>query len=85
MRKTFTSFLLLSMLSVSAATPKYFKVHKSDGSSQTDPTGPSIGSDRVGRGGSWCYDATYCRVSIRYYATPGDQYNNLGFRLVLCP
>ncbi len=34
MRKTFTSFLLLSMLSVSAATPKYFKVHKSDGSSQ---------------------------------------------------
>lgn len=34
MRKTFTSLLLLSMMSMSAATPKYFKVHKTDGSSQ---------------------------------------------------
>lgn len=34
MRKTFTSLMLLSMMSMSAATPKYFKVHKTDGSSQ---------------------------------------------------
>ncbi len=54
-------------------------------SSQTDPTGPSTGSDRVYRGGSWGLSATYCRVSNRNYRTPGDRSRNLGFRLVLCP
>ena len=51
--------------------------------SQTNPTGPSSGSDRVGRGGSWYGDAGGCRVSYRYYSTP-DNYNYfLGLRLCL--
>jgi formylglycine-generating enzyme required for sulfatase activity len=38
------------------------------------------GSDRVGRGGSWRNDATYCRTAIRRY-TPTDRNGYLGFRL----
>ncbi|MBS7373850.1 MAG: SUMF1/EgtB/PvdO family nonheme iron enzyme, partial [Muribaculaceae bacterium] len=33
--------------------------------SQTNPTGPNSGSDRVYRGGSWFYYAFACRVSHR--------------------
>ena len=51
-------------------------------SSQSNPTGPSTGSDRVFRGGSWNYDAWYCRVSLRDGSTPDDRHSNLGFRLV---
>ena len=36
-------------------------------SAQTNPTGPTSGSYRVLRGGSWSYRANYCRVSDRYY------------------
>ncbi len=62
-----------------------------DVSSQTDPTGPSYGSSRVYRGGSWLDDARCSRVSFRVtsrsvdinphnnrYVTPVD-----GFRLCL--
>lgn len=52
-------------------------------SSQTNPTGPSSGSIRVGRGGSWLYYARYCRVSYRFYGTPTAGSNVLGFRLAL--
>ena len=52
-------------------------------SSQTNPTGPSSGSGRVLRGGSWDYDARICRVSRRNYDTPGNRYLFLGFRLSL--
>ena len=52
---------------------------------QTNPQGPSTGSDRVLRGGSWSYYAKYCRVSNRYYHDPSDSYFNLGLRLVLVP
>ena len=49
--------------------------------SQTNPTGSSSGSSRVRRGGSWnCY-AGNCRVSLRYYRTPGDRSSYLGLRL----
>ena len=52
---------------------------------QTNPTGPSSGSSRVYRGGS-CYDsASSCRVANRYNNSPGNRYNNLGFRVVLLP
>ena len=50
---------------------------------QTNPTGPSSGSYRVLRGGSWSYIARTCRVSIRGYSKPADRYNRHGFRLAL--
>ena len=53
--------------------------------SQTNPTGPSSGSSRVLRGGSWCDGARYCRVSSRFHDAPGDGDNSNGFRLVLVP
>lgn len=54
-------------------------------SSQTNPKGPSSGSDRVFRGGSWFYDAGRCRVANRSYNSPNCSFNFLGFRLVLAP
>ena len=48
---------------------------------QTNPTGPTSGSDRVDRGGSWSNDARNCRVSIRFNDTPSSSYDDLGLRL----
>jgi len=56
------------------------------GGSQTDPRGSASGSNRVIRGGSWGYDAIYCRAAIRIYGnSPAGSYDNLGFRSVLPP
>ena len=52
-------------------------------SSQTNPTGAVSGSYRVYRGGSWYYDARYCRSSYRNSGAPGCHLNRLGLRLVL--
>lgn len=52
-------------------------------SAQTNPTGPSSGSRRVYRGGSWISFAWGCRVSHRSYYTPGSQDIDLGLRLAL--
>ena len=52
------------------------------GGAVTDPKGPSTGSSRVFRGGSWLDDAGYCRASYRYDFTPGVRSFNLGFRLL---
>ena len=52
------------------------------GGSVTDPKGPSRGSSRVFRGGSWLSDARHCRASYRSYDPPGDRGNGLGFRLL---
>ena len=49
--------------------------------SQTNPTGPSSGSNRVRRGGSWSNDAGNCRVSIRFNNDPTYTASYLGFRL----
>ena len=51
-------------------------------SSQTNPTGPSSGSYRVYRGGSWYGSAGRCRVSYRNYYPIGSN-NYLGLRLSL--
>ena len=51
--------------------------------SQTNPHGPSLGSSRVLRGGSWLGDAWFCRVASRYYNTPVLRNGGLGLRLVL--
>ena len=52
-------------------------------SSQTNPKGPSSGSYRVYRGGSWCDNAGYCRVSFRFSYNPSFRYGGLGLRLAL--
>ena len=51
--------------------------------SQTNPKGPSSGSRRVLRGGSWIINASYCRVSYRINAVPGIRNYDSGFRLCL--
>ena len=53
------------------------------GSAQTNPKGPSSGSYRVDRGGSWFNFAWSCRVACRYCHTPDYRYFHLGFRLAL--
>jgi len=50
-------------------------------SSVTDPTGPSLGSYRVNRGGSWGGSAGHCRSADRDRSAPGSRYGDLGFRL----
>jgi len=49
--------------------------------SATDPVGPSNGSYRVNRGGSWCDDASLCRSAYRDYWRPGYRYGDVGFRV----
>ena len=49
----------------------------------SNPKGPSTGSYRVYRGGSWLSSARYCRVSFRDYYFPGFRFNILGLRLAL--
>jgi formylglycine-generating enzyme required for sulfatase activity len=43
--------------------------------------GPAAGAERVGRGGSWQFDPSGCRVAVRYFGSPTDTYPDLGFRL----
>ena len=49
----------------------------------TDPKGPSSGSYRVFRGGSWDVDSRDARSAKRRYNGPGSQNDNLGFRPAL--
>lgn len=49
----------------------------------TDPVGPSTGSNRVVRGGSWYNNAQYCRSAYRNYYDPANRYYYLGFRCVI--
>lgn len=51
----------------------------------TNPSGPSSGSYRVLRGGSWFSRARRCRGSYRSIDSPGSRFSNYGFRLVLSP
>ena len=48
----------------------------------TNPQGPSTGSYRVLRGGSWINSAGSCRASYRITDTPGYRSNRIGLRLV---
>ncbi len=52
------------------------------GGSVTDPTGPSSGSNRVLRGGSWGGGAWACRASFRGGISPGIRLDDLGYRLL---
>jgi formylglycine-generating enzyme required for sulfatase activity len=53
------------------------------GGSVTDPTGPTTGSSRVFRGGSYYYDANHCRSALRFWSAPGYRGGYLGFRVAL--
>ncbi|OPZ98989.1 MAG: Serine/threonine-protein kinase pkn1 [Bacteroidetes bacterium ADurb.Bin408] len=57
--------------------------YKTSGSS--NPQGPSTGSYRVLRGGSWYYEARGCRSTGRDSDSPDDRSGNTGFRLVFVP
>ena len=48
-----------------------------------DPRGPTSGTCRVARGGSWCYRASYCRSAVRFdWCTPDKPWPYSGVRLV---
>lgn len=51
----------------------------------SNPVGRSSGSYRVLRGGTWRFNAQSCRVSYRYFNSPGSRYLNGGFRVVVLP
>ena len=48
---------------------------------QSNPIGPSEGSDRVLRGGSWHIDADSSRVACRLHSAPFIHLSDFGFRL----
>jgi formylglycine-generating enzyme required for sulfatase activity len=52
-------------------------------STSEDPSGPSSGSLRTVRGGSWSNDARFLRASFRYAVTAHDRNHYIGFRCVV--
>jgi uncharacterized protein (TIGR02996 family) len=54
-------------------------------SPQENPPGPSEGSYRVVRGGSWGGYGSYCRSANRGRFEPADRRRYLGFRVALVP
>ena len=48
---------------------------------QVDPTGPTSGSSRVIRGGSWFSDGSGLRAANRFSGTPGYRDGYVGFRV----
>ena len=58
----------------------YYKV-----SPMKNPQGPSMGTQRVRRGGCWDNGENACRIAHRDYLHPSNPSNFVGFRLVLEP
>ena len=54
-------------------------------SPSVNPPGPSSGSSRGDRGGSWNSDNNDLRSSYRTYTTPGFSFYNRGFRVARAP
>jgi len=48
---------------------------------ERDPPGPSSGSKRVLRGGSWRNYADYCRAADRAHVAPECRFAEVGFRV----
>jgi formylglycine-generating enzyme required for sulfatase activity len=48
-----------------------------------DPKGPTKGTTKVGRGGSWYGSKLVCRSAARGSWAPGNSNEMLGFRLTL--
>jgi formylglycine-generating enzyme required for sulfatase activity len=51
----------------------------------TDPVGPSVGSSRVLRGGSWYGGPVSLRSAFRFYYTPSLAFEVTGFRVARDP
>ena len=49
----------------------------------SDPSGPTTGTYRVLRGGSWCCDPRGCRSAHRLGGSPDRRDSSLGFRVVV--
>ncbi|HPF35660.1 formylglycine-generating enzyme family protein [bacterium] len=49
---------------------------------ETDPLGPTLGDERVVRGGSFSDPAANCRSATRFHFTPVTALNSVGFRVV---
>jgi formylglycine-generating enzyme required for sulfatase activity/serine/threonine protein kinase len=63
-------------------TPKAIrKKSKTNDALESDPAGPSGGSERVRRGGSWLGGAARSRSAFRRRSTPDHQVYDLGFRV----
>jgi formylglycine-generating enzyme required for sulfatase activity len=60
----------------------WYDGHYSAISSVSSPVGPQSGNSRVMRGGAWDGDVAYIRSASRYYLTPTNRYDLLGFRCV---
>jgi formylglycine-generating enzyme required for sulfatase activity len=58
----------------------YFEPYK--GKDRTNPRGPSNGTRRVYRGGSWKSRATSLRAAMRNFNVPDYSSNDVGFRVV---
>ena len=54
-----------------------------DVSPYDNPQGPASGTHRIIRGGCCGKDAVGCRVAVRNWSNPVDQYDFFGFRIVL--
>lgn len=52
---------------------------------QSNPTGPSEGSDKLIKGCSWFSHPTYCRGAARGSVDPGTRFDYLGFRCAASP
>ena len=50
-----------------------------------DPTGPTTGSNRVGRGGCWNSPAKFCQSASRNFNKPGYADDDWGLRVSLVP
>ncbi len=60
----------------------WFDEHYYENSSQTNPQGPSSGTYRALRGGSWSSNVNLCRVAYRLRGNPNNRDDDNGFRLV---
>jgi formylglycine-generating enzyme required for sulfatase activity len=61
----------------------WYDVDYYKGSPQRDPSGPSEGLDRLGRGGGWDGRGRHCRSADRSGSTPGIRFSDVGFRVAL--